>query len=785
LDMSNKDYGKAKTNMGSMSVGTFFDNVAKGWNYQYMYNTLQMNLGSGYFSEIAHMAGIASTDWSWAPLLVDFDQDGLKDLFATNGYFRDVRDKDFTNKVKAYMDTKPDTFDVQKMIALIPQSKEINYVFKNNGDLTFTDQSKNWGIDFGTNSNGAAYGDLDNDGDVDLVINNLNEPATILENTGAKKDYLKVKLIGPKNNPFAYGAKVIVKTGTDQSQWQELNPSRGYASSSDLTLTFGLALDRAITEVQVLWNSKEETTLISPTLNQTLIVNYATEKKDFATTIYPFVENPKTQFAKITEAEFDDYRREVLLPQKMSELGPFLSSAKFWSISCAGNDISEYFTVPTEYIAGPAMNHILIGGGKNQPTRLYGEWRDEYYMSTQPNLKADSIYEDAGSVFFDADGDKDLDLYVVSGGNEFDAFSHFYQDRLYINNCGIFKRSLDALPTITSSGQCVLTNNFDSDKDIDLFVPGRQVPGKYPQKPESIWLVNENGKFTNKILEIAPELQFIGMVTDAVFIDFDNDEDEDLIVVGEWMTPTFFVNNNGKFSKIEMLTDENSMYGWWNCIEPVDLNNDGVQELLVGNLGLNNKFHPTPEYPMSAQLSDFDNNGTLDLILSKYFAGVQHPIRGRECLSEQIPAISERFKTYSDFANTPFQEIFNQAVQAEKVTNFSNGVLILENGKYKFHPFQNFGQIGCINKFIPVELNGDEYIDFIAFGNKYEAEIETPRYDANPGLVFINDKGSGFKIMPLQDFGPFVNKNAKDAIMIGNSIFISNAGESVDRYQVW
>lgn len=774
LDMSNKDYVKAKTNMGSMSVGTFLDNVAKGFNYQYMYNTLQLNLGSGYFSEIAHMAGIASTDWSWAPLLVDFDQDGLKDIFATNGYFKEVRNKDFTNTVKEYIATKPEKFDVQKMGALIPQNKEVDFVFKNNGDLTFKDKSADWGLTIGTNSNGAAYGDLDNDGDVDLVINNLNEPATILENT-SNKNYFCFKLTGPEKNPFAIGAKVTIKT-KNGDQVQELNPSRGYASSSDFKLCFGVGDADTVYSITVQWNATESSTINYPMTWGKIFIDYQNVEKVPAANVYPFVENPKTEFAKITEEEFDDYRREVLLPQKMSQLGPFLSSGYI-----NGN--------PEEGVTNNWDRYpdLLIGGGKNQKTRIYAsDDDDEFYLSKQQDLDKDSAFEDAGSVFFDANNDGYDDLFIVSGGNEYDQFSPYYQHRLYINDeQGNFIRKKDALPKIISSGQCVATNNFDADDDIDLLVPGRQVPGRYLEKPESIWLVNENGKFTNKISAIAPELQYLGMITDAVFTDFDSDGDDDLIVVGEWLAPTFFENKNGSFSKISKLENENSMYGWWNCIEPIDVNNDGVMELLVGNVGLNNKFHPTPEYPLSAQLSDFDSSGTYDLVLSKYFAGVQHPVRGRECLSEQMPEISERFKTYGEFATTPFQEIFSQTVKAEKATNFSNGILILENGKYKFYPFDNFGQIGCINKFIPVDMNGDEYIDFIAFGNKYEAEIETPRYDANPGLVFINEKGKGFKILPLQDFGPFVNKNAKDAILIGNSIFISNSGESVDRYQLW
>jgi enediyne biosynthesis protein E4 len=774
LDMSNKDYVKSKTNMGSMSVGTFLDNVAKGYNYQYMYNTLQMNLGTGYFAEIAHMAGIASTDWSWSPLLVDFDLDGWKDLYANNGYYRDVRDKDFTTALKDYMASKPAQFDFKTMLAKIPQTQEVDYVFKNNGDLTFTDKSAEWGLTVGSNSNGSAYGDLDNDGDMDVVTNNINETATILENTTTGKNYIKIKLEGPEKNPLAYGAKVTVRT-TSGEQVQEVNPSRGYASSSDAVLTFAIGEPQSAYSVMVEWNRLEQTNMLADKKNELYTIRYSDKPNQNASTLYPFIKKPDPTFAKIIEPEYDDYIDEVLLPHKMSQLGPFLSTAYIHKVLSHSAEVDDYFA------------DLFIGGGKGQPGRIYAQVSENNFeLTQQPALIADSIYEEAGSVFLDIDNDGDEDLYVVSGGNEFKAQSNRYQDRLYLNNGkGEFTRATDALPAETSSGQCVLVNNANRDGYLDLLVPGRQVPGKYLNHPESLWLVNDNGKFTNKIDEIAPELNYLGMVTDGAFFDFDGDMDDDLVVTGEWMTPVFFENTNGKFTIRKMLENEDAMYGWWNCLELLDINNDGVNEIMLGNTGLNNKFHPTPEFPFGAELADFDNNGTLDLVLTKYFGGIIHPVRGRQCLSEQMPEIADRFKTYADFAQTPFSVIFEEPAQKEKVTNFSNGYLQLENGKYKFHPFENFGQIGCINAIVPLAMNGDEFIDFIAFGNKYEAEIETPRYDANPGLVFLNENGKGFRVIPLEDFGPYINRNAKDAVLIGNSVFVANSGESVDRYELW
>ncbi|MBK9193343.1 MAG: VCBS repeat-containing protein [Crocinitomicaceae bacterium] len=705
--MSNKDYAKSKTNMGSMNIPTFWDNVAKGYNYQYMYNTLQLNLGSGYFSEIGHMAGIASTDWSWAPLLIDFDQDGLKDLFATNGYFRDVRDQDFTKILKEYMATKPEKFDCMKMLSMIPQTKEVNYFFKNAGGLEFRDNTTNWGINGGTNSHGAVAGDLDLDGDIDLVINNLNEPAQILQNNLAteSKNYLKVKLTGPDSNPFAYGAKVIVRFGDNYpSITQELYPSRGYASSSEPLLLFGVFPNLKIESVEVIWNSRE-ISYINQNIphNGTLEVKYTDVKKDNNSPLYLPPAESKNLF-KMKEEPFDDYATEVLLPHKMSELGPFFSKGD---------------------IVGDGLEDFYAGGSRNRKGRLYMQTNEEFILTHQPAIDKDSMYEDAGSVFFDADNDGDQDLYVVSGGNEYKTNTAYYQDRLYINDGkGNFTRNFSALPEILSSGQKVLAHDIDADGDQDIIRFGRQVPGFYLLKPESYVLINDKGKFENKTKELAPELQFAGMITDAVLTDWDKDNDKDMIVVGEWMKPLYFNNNNSIFSISEEINYCERLYGWWNTIEETDINNDGISEYLLGNAGRNNKFHPTPEFPLSASLEDLDKNGTFDLILTKYFNGVLHPVRGRGCLSDQIPSVKERFKTYDEFAKTPLDQLFNFTTDPQNASEFSNGFLFLSEEKLSFAPFIPMGQIGCINKFIQKDLNQDGFMDFIALGNKYEAELK-------------------------------------------------------------
>ncbi|MBK7130307.1 MAG: VCBS repeat-containing protein [Crocinitomicaceae bacterium] len=758
LDMSNKDYAKSKTNMGAMNVATFWDNVAKGYHHQYMYNMLQLNLGTGYFSEIAQLSGIASTDWSWAPLVADFDQDGWKDLFVTNGYLREVRNKDFTSTLKDYMATKPNPFNCMDMLSKIPQSHEINYAYKNKGDLTFQDVSTEWGITMGSNSHGAAYADLDNDGDLDLVITAINEPVQILENKLNENKYLKISLKGSVNNPFAYGAKVIVHT--DQSNlMQELYPSRGYASSCEPVLIFGLGDATEIRSVEIIWNATEQTTLGSLEINSTLLVDYSQSRIETPSPLFNLPSSSK-QFSKFSEIPFDDFATEVLLPHKMSELGPFMS---------AGD------------IIGDGLSDFYVGGTRDKAGKLYMQTSSGFDEIQQDAFAKDSMFEDAGSVFFDADSDGDQDLYVVSGGNEYKAYSPFYQDRLYLNNGkGIFTRDINALPEINASGQKVVTHDIDKDGDQDLIVLGRQVPGFYLLKPESYILLNDKGKFTNKTKEIAPELQFAGMITDGTFSDFDADGDDDLIIVGEWMKPLCFENQNGKFVQTEKINSCEKLFGWWNCITAVDINSDGIHEYVLGNVGLNNKFHPSAEFPLSARLEDFDKNGTHDLVLTKYFGGVLHPVRGRGCLSDQIPEIKQRFQTYEAFATTPVDQIFNFTTDPEIATEFASGILMWNDGKLDFIPFSNFAQIGPINKIIPLHLNHDPYLDFMAFGNKYEAEIETPRYDGNPGMVFLNDGGTGnFDIYPLEQNGPFVNRNAKDALLVGNLILVSNSSEGV------
>lgn len=766
LDMSNTTYEKSKTNMGSMSIANFWRNVSKGYNYQYMYNTLQLNLGHAYFSEVAQMAGIASTDWSWAPLVADFDGDGWKDLFVTNGYLRDVRDQDFMAGLRTYMDTTKE-FDVQLMLSKIPVSREVNFLFKNQGDLTFNDVSTDWGVTHGSVSQGAAYADLDNDGDLDLIVNNMNETASILENKSEGKRYIQLQLRGPEKNTFAVGTKVDVVLDDDRTLTQEIYPSRGYASSSDYRLTFGLGAAE-IKKIIIHWNPKETTVLTMVKANQLLAVDYNTAKKESADPIvnpFAYFKTPDHQFARVGQKEVDDFQSELLIPHKMSELGPFM---------CAG-DVNEDGT-----------EDLYVGGNRDFPGRLFVSGGEQLKNVKVEAFELDSAFEDGDAVFFDIEGDGDLDLYVTSGGNEYQAGSEPYRDRLYINDGqGNFSRDFEALPDIKISGQCVVAHDVDGDGDMDLFVGGRQLPAAYPTKVSSYILENKNGKFTDITSTVAPQLKDIGMITDAIFEDVNGDGKADLVTIGEWMTPMAHLYEKGKYKYDPTIFPEEDLHGWWNDIVALDIDGDGSKELLLGNNGLNNKFHPSREKSLKIYLDDFDKNGRKDIVLSKYASGEEHPVRGRECLSQQMPEISEKYKTYVDFAQAEFSEIFALPDSYQYVNEMRSGYLKLKDKKWSFVPFDNFAQLGPINQFVSGDINGDGKLDFVAVGNRYEAEIETPRYDGNPGLIFIN-KGSGvFDIFPIEQVGISLNKNAKDAVRIGSDIYISNSGENITRYSIF
>ena len=743
-DMTPEDHYRSKTNMASMSSEAFDKMVDAGAHYQYMANTLQINTGMGTFSDIGNMAGISYTDWSWASLLVDLDNDGLKDVLVSNGIKKDVDNNDFRNKIVKLGGeiTAEELFNLSKETPSQPVS---NYAFKNMGDLQFKKVSSSWGFDTPSFSNGMAYGDLDNDGDLDVITNNIDAPAFVYENK-ASGNFIKIKLKGSGGNKFGIGAKAIIHHN-EKKQLAESSVTRGFLSSVDHGLFFGLGKDTKIDKVEVYWPNGKTNVFENISANQTIIADVSdAENKE------PVVESIAPLFTKVNndsiglnfshkENEFDDWQEQILLPHRLSQNGPF-------------SDVGD--------VNGDGLDDLFIGGAKDQPGILYTQDSTGKFNSNvaQP-WHNDRKSEDLGCLFFDADSDGDLDLYVTSGGNEFKLGDKALVDRLYINDGkGDFKRNTQSLPSISVSSQTVIASDVDNDGDLDLFVGTRLVPGKYTFPADSYLLLNENGKFIKAAEERAAALQKIGMVTDAVFTDINSDGQEDLLIVGEWMEIKVLINNDGTF------TDKSSEFGlegtrgiWWS-ITAEDLDGDGDDDYILGNLGKNNKFKATKEHPFKVYANDFDDNGTNDVVLAKFYKDGYVPVRGRECTSQQMPYVSNKFKDYHSFASSKLIQILpedklNDAVVYE-INSFESVILFNEKNGLVRQPLPNAAQVSPIKSSIIKDVNKDGIKDIILVGNHYGVEVETTRYDAGFGTVLLGTTGRTFDPMSPKESGFYV-----------------------------
>ncbi len=778
VDMAASDNYTIKTSMSSMDADLFWKHVDSGLHYQYMYNSLQLNNGIDrkgqlHFSEIGQLANISNTDWSWATLVADFDNDGLNDIFVANGLKRDYRNNDFNTFLKKAVDKVIREKDnplkyYQHWTQFSPIRAKSNYFFMNEGNLKFANKSKDWSLDQPSFSNGAAYGDLDNDGDLDIVVNNIDASAFIYENQSNKIEnhhFLKIQLEGPDKNRSGIGAKVIL-TGENLDQIREQFPARGFQSSISPVLHFGLGNITEIEELKIIWPDGKQQRLKNIKVDQKLFLSYKDAVNNNEEEELPLVLFETLDLEKInlnyyhSENAFDDFEREGLLPHKMSQLGPAL-------------DIGD--------INNDGLDDLYLGGAMEQEGQIFVQKTDGSFQKQHSlSFVKDKKYEDIASVFFDAEGDGDLDLYVVSGGNEKEEGNKIYQDRLYENISGNFIKTRGALPLNFVSGGCVIVEDFDNDGDVDLFVGGRQVPGKYPSPASSYILRNDSKigeiKFTDVSSEIAPMLQNIGMVTDAQWLDIDGDNQKDLIVIGEWMPPTILKNNNGVFEDITESTGLSEQIGWWNTIVSDDFDSDGDIDFVVGNLGLNYKYKASDIEPFEIYASDFDDTGTNDIVLGYYNGGSLYPVRGRQCSSEQMPFIKEKYQNYADFGNATVLDVYGKEKLKNsihyKATNFASSYIEnLGNGTFNIRSLPQFAQMTSVNSVEVIDVNKDGVKDLVLIGNMYNSEVETPRNDAGYGLCMLGDGKGNFKALLPYESGLLVKGEVRNSglITIGKS----------------
>ena len=784
LDMVSEDNYGMKTSMASMNPEKFNSNVKAGKHYQYMYNSFQKHTthidssGIPFFSDVAQITGVANTDWSWAPLLADFDNDGLKDIFITNGIKKDFRNKDFYNLMKEYKSKNSDALTNENKIMFLldemPIRPKKNYFYKNNGGLSFTNMSSEWNPNASEMySNGAAYADFDNDGDLDIVVNNVDENALILKNNSDKlnTNYIELEFRGLQKNTKGIGVKVLI-FHDDKKQYYENYSVRGYQSSVPPKIHAGLGESNKIDSLLVYWPNNRVQKIISPELNKLITINYNAEKlkqNDLnKTTKTLFLLTDISPELKHKENEYDDYKKQVLLPHKMSQFGPAIAIG---DINNDGRD-DIYFGQSTGSISETYIQNVK---GKFIKHQAFSE---------------DVIFEDVDAQFFDFDNDGDLDLYVASGGNEFPENSKNYADRLYENKSGKFVKRKDLLPgNLHISSARAKIEDFNQDGFKDIFIAGRHIPHNYPQPASSRILVNNKGRFKDITTTNAPGLNDIGLVTDATWTDYDLDGDIDLCLVGEWMAPVFFENINNTFNKV-ISKPLDSLSGWYFSIKSFDFDNDGDDDYILGNLGTNYKYKASKEEPFEAYYHDFDVNGKKDLVLGYYNFGELFPVRGRECSSQQIPNIKKVTPTFNDFGLSTLSDVYGKSNLSDALRlssyNFKSG-LLKNNGKgnFEFISFPEIAQLSSINDILLRDLDDDGDTDIIVAGNLFVSEIETPRNDASYGMVLFN---TDFEFKPLNanKSGLFMPNDTKtlNFISIKNKIHLL-AGNNNDFLKVY
>lgn len=792
-EMLPKSEERLKTTMTFENWDRYQYNLSNNYYHQFTRNMLQLNNQDGTFSEIGRLANVEATDWSWGANLCDLNNDGFRDIFVANGIYQDILSQDYLNFIANEEVAKSiiteDGVDYQKLIDVIPSSAISNFAFENQcqkpGETTtFKDRAIDWGLNTPSFSNGSAYGDLDNDGDLDLVVNNVNMPCFVYRNESNEKlpdhKFLKIKLNGIDKNPFAVGTKIIVNT-ENQTHFGEQMPTRGFQSSMDYIIHFGLGKVGEKCSIKVIWSDEKETILNDVSVNQTVEINYSevedkdgqdAEKEDLEP-IFSNITNSIAIEYQHKENQFVDFDRDRLLYHFLSTEGPKI---------CVGD------------VNGDGRDDFYIGGAKDSAGKLFIQNANGKVTSSQDDIfEKDKASEETDCIFFDADGDSDLDLYVASGGTEYSSSSSQLRDRLYFNNGkGKFEKSDQLLPAGQyESTACVKPADYDGDGDLDLFVGLRLRPFLIGVSVNGYILKNDGkGKFQPVTNTIAPELKEIGMITDAVWADYDQDKDADLIIVGEWMPITIFENQNGKFKKLENSIAQPSK-GWWNCIQSGDFDKDGDLDFVIGNHGLNSRFRASESEPVMIHINDFDQNRTAEQIISVYNEGKPYPLTLRHDLVMQMPYLKKKYLKYSSYKLQTVEDIFDPEILENSVVkeanNLKSSLLInLGEGQFELKDLPLEAQYSPMFGILVEDFDQDGNLDILMGGNFFGAKPEIGRYDADYGLLLKGNGKGDFDSVKSKESGFGISGQVRDLVAInvdGNRVVL--VGRNDEEMQVF
>ncbi|MBT8259601.1 MAG: VCBS repeat-containing protein [Bacteroidia bacterium] len=727
---------------------------SKDFYQQYIQNTLQVNNGNGTFSEIAYYSDVSATDWSWSGLMFDMDNDGYRDIFVTNGINHDLTDLDFVdffaNEIIQKMAVTGKKESIDSIIAKMPVVPIPNYAFHNQKELKFKNMAEEWGLGVPGLSNGAAYGDLDNDGDLDLVVNNVNMESFIYRNNANEltdNNYIKFKFKGAQSNPFAIGTKVVLFV-EDQEIMQELIPSRGFQSSMSYDMVIGMGTHKKIDSIRVIWPDNRLTKIDSQAINQ--VLNFDIEQADSVFELKPET-TKKTLFAEVsqdlpahTENAYNDFDIEGLIEKQLSQEGPAFATG---DIDGDGND------------------DLFLGGSAGKSGVLLKYQNEGEFKEVKISVFDEFIYlEETAAAFFDADGDKDMDLLIASGGNQVNQKGAFL-NRLYLNDgMGNFELSSQTLPSTNDNVSVVAPNDFDQDGDLDVFIGSRSVVGVYGINPEHLMLENlGNGEFKDVTERVAFDIKDAGMITDALWKDADSDGIDDLITVSDWGTPKIFKNNGRRLSSMSTNLDE--LHGWWLTLEAEDIDNDGDIDFIFGNQGENIHYIPSEENVMKLWVNDFDNNGTIEQIMTQTVDGKDKPLHQKKEIVNQMVSLKKRNLKASEYARKAIDELFDESIinntLVKKAKYSSSLIAINNNGSYEFKKLPPRAQFSCVCDISCVDVNNDGHKDLVVAGNNFEFKPQYSRLDANYGTVLLNDGNSNFKWENYDRSGFFVRGEVK------------------------